>query len=292
MQTKDVYVLVGLDLSKMDAALIEYLHIAQGFYPLAHFIFLHNVKLNELPASLKKPEVLAEIRSEIHKKILAMVTESGLKESTYSVEVEMENFSEHAFLKVGKRVNANLVVLGNKQNLAGNGGLPLKLIRMWQVATMLVPETFRPNPQKITKAIDFSKYTPVINRIADQIIVHNQFGIEHAEAIYVSRVAWQFFPGPGPEELAKMVEDQSRARKERWKKEYPREKDLTVLSTTTESIATVISNYLTENQTDLVIMGVLGASSLTGLFMGSVTNEILSLPTSTTILLVKRQVTA
>ena len=135
--------------------------------------------------------------------------------------------------------------------------------------------------------IAFSKYGKT-----DQIIVHNQFGIEHAEAIYVSRVAWQFFPGPGPEELAKMVEDQSRARKERWKKEYPREKDLTVLSTTTESIATVISNYLTENQTDLVIMGVLGASSLTGLFMGSVTNEILSLPTSTTILLVKRQVTA
>lgn len=290
MKTREMNVLVGMDLSKMDEALIRYLSVAHGLYPLARFIFLHNVKLSELPADFKTPEMLEKIQRQVAGRLREMIDESGFTHENVSIEVTLENFSEHAFLKVGKRVGANLVILGNKQNLSGSGGLPQKLIRMWEVASLLVPETFNPQPKKIIKAVDFSRYTPVINKVANHILEHNQFGITKADAVYVARVSWQFFPGPSDAELRTILQDQKIARKKRWKKEFPQEDELIVLPTANQSIASVLSEYMEQQRADLIIMGVLGASSLTGLFLGSVSNELISNPTNCCILLVKRQV--
>lgn len=291
METKEINVLVGLDLSKMDEALIRFLAVAKGYYPLAHFTFLHNIKLTELPADYKTPDKLAEISERIKKRVGEMIETAGSFQERYSVEVTAENFSETAFLHVTKKIRTNLVILGNKQNFSGGGGLPQKLIRMWQIATLLVPETFNPRPAKIVQAIDFSRYTPVIQKVSKQILAHNQFGINKADAVYVSKVALQFFPGPSEAEIERIIKNDTVERRKRWKKEYPHEEELTVLPTTKKSIASRLSEYVKETGADLVIMGVLGASSLTGLFLGSVSNEFISQETNACILLVKRQAT-
>lgn len=206
----------------------------------------------------------------------------------YKVEVSSSNFTENAFLNTSKKMGAHLAIVGNKQTLAGRGGMARKLIRMWQVATLLVPETFNTTPHKIIQAIDFSKYTPTIKRVSEHIISHNKYGIKHIVPVYVSKVSWQFFPGPGEKELKKIIEDDSKAKKMRWEKENPESEPLTILSCTEKSIAVILSEHINQNKIDLAILGVLGVSSLTGLFLGSVSDELISQEMDACILLVKR----
>lgn len=288
MNVQEISVLVAMDMSPMDEALIQFIGVATKIYPLARFTFLHNIKLNELPEEYKTHEKIEEIRTNIRQRIEDMIAEAGTVPVGHSVEVTSHDFTERAFLTVSKRIDAHLAIVGNKQELTGGGGMARKLIRMWQIATLMVPETFNRNPQKIITAVDFSKYTPTVNRVAKRIVSYNKFGISQINPIYVSKVAWQFFPGPSPAEIKQIIEDDTRAKKRRWKREYPQEEELTVLPSKEKSIARVLGEYVNENDVDLVIMGVLGASSLTGLFLGSVSNELINQESNACILLVKR----
>lgn len=277
-----------MDMSPMDEALIRYIGVARNIYPKATFTFLHNIKMSELPPEYKSPEKLESISESIRERIHEMIREAGTVPKGYKVEISSANFTETAFLNISKKIGAHLAIVGNKQSLAGGGGMARKLIRMWQIATLLVPETFNEQPQKIMQAIDFSKYMPSIQRVSQQIIRHNQFGITKVEPVYVSKVSWQFFPGPGKKEIQKIIEDDSKAKKARWQKENPESEPLTVLSGTEKSVAVIFSEHINQNKIDLVILGVLGVSSLTGLFLGSVSNELINQETEACILLVKR----
>lgn len=288
MDIGEIKVLVAMDMSPMDEALIQYIGVARKIYPNATFTFLHNIKMSELPPEYKSPEKLETISQSIQERIQEMIEEAGTVPEGYQVEVSSSNFTENAFLNVSKKIGAHLAIVGNKQSLAGGGGMAGKLIRMWQIATLLVPETFNKQPQKIIQAIDFSKYTPTIKRVSQQIIFHNKFGIKEVEPVYVSKVSWQFFPGPGEKEIRKIIEDDTKDKKLRWQKENPESEPLTVVSGREKSIAVILTDYINQNSIDLVILGVLGVSSLTGLFLGSVSNELINQETDACILMVKR----
>lgn len=288
MDLREIEVLVAMDMSPMDKALIRYIGVARNIYPNATFTFLHNIKMSELPPEYKSPEKLETISQSIQERIYEMIEEAGTVPEGYKVEVTSSNFTENAFLNVSKKIGAHLALVGNKQSLAGGGGMASKLIRMWQIATLLVPETFNKHPQKIIQAIDFSKYTPTIKKVSQHIIQHNQYGITKVEPVYVSKVSWQFFPGPDEKEIIKIIEVDTKAKKTKWQKENPDSEPLTVLSGREKSIAVILSEYINQNKVDLVILGVLGVSSLTGLFLGSVSNELINQETDACILLVKR----
>ena len=287
MDIVDLNVLVAMDMSAMDEALIQYIGVARNIFPTATFTFLHNIKMSELPPEYKSPEKLETISKSIVDRMHEMIREAGTVPEEYNVEVSSSDFTENAFLNVSKKIGAHLAIVGNKQSLAGSGGMARKLIRMWQIATLLVPETFNRQPQKVMQAIDFSKYTPTITRVSRHIIRHNKFGIKKVEPVYVSKVSWQFFPGPGEKEIKKIIEDDSKAKKARWQSENPESEPLTVLSGTEKSIAVILSEYINQSKIDLAILGVLGVSSLTGLFLGSVSNQLINQETDACILLVK-----
>ncbi len=287
MDIEKINILVAMDMSPMDEALIQYIGVARNIYPNANFTFLHNIKMSELPPEYKSPEKLETISKSITERIHEMIETAGTVPQGYKVEVSSLSFTEHAFLNTSKKIGAHLAIVGNKQNLEGDGGMARKLIRMWRIATLLVPETFNKKPQKLMQAIDFSKYTPTINRVSAQIILHNQLGIKKVEPVYVSKVSWQFFPGPGEKEIKKIIEDDTKAKKARWQKENPASEPLTVLSGNEKSIAIILTEYINQTKVDLAILGVLGVSSLTGLFLGSVSNQLISQETDACILLVK-----
>lgn len=288
MEIKEMNVLVAMDMSPMDEALIKYVGIACKFYPLMKFTFLHNIKLSELPSEYKTAIKLERIAQSINEKIDEMISEAGTVPQGYKIEVSAMNFTETAFLNVSKKINAELAIVGNKQRLTGGGGMARKLIRMWQIATLLVPETFNEKPKKIIQAVDFSRYTSRINLVSQHIIQYNRLGIQKTDPVYVSKVSWQFFPGPGEKEIRKIIEEDTRTKKTRWLKEYPENEPLIVLPSTEKSIATTLAEYINDQRVDLVIMGVLGVSSLTGLFLGSVSNELINQESNACILLVRR----
>lgn len=49
MDIEEINVLVAMDMSPMDEALIQYIGVVRNIYPNAQFTFLHNIKMSELP---------------------------------------------------------------------------------------------------------------------------------------------------------------------------------------------------------------------------------------------------
>lgn|GEM_PF-936592 len=285
-----INILIGLDLSEMDEALIRYVQLVRKLYPVSTITFLHNVKISELPEEFRSQEKLAKIATGIKSKIKNLIEAGESIPEPYQVEVTLADFSEMAFLDISKRTDAKLVMLGNKQQLLGGGGLPQKLIRMLPLAVLLVPETFNPQPKRIVEAIDFSKYTDVVYRIGKQIMQHVSLDEFVIEPVYIAKVSWQFFPGPSQNDIKKILEEDAKLKQKKWSKSYPDSAALTIITNQDKNIASSLLDHVKKTKTDFLIMGAMGASSLTGLFMGSVANEIIQQETNTSILLVKRQI--
>lgn len=285
-----INVLVGLDLSEMDKFLVRYIRVVRKLYPIRSFTFLHNVKLSELPEELQVKDKLDRIEKEVHVKLHELIKSEAAISEPYNVMVSTDNFSELAFLGIQKRLDAKLLILGNKQQMEGSGGLPQKLIRMLPSAVLLVPETFNNHPEKIIAAIDFSNYSNVIYQVGRQIIQHSCREDLIIDPVYVAKVSWNFFPGLSENDIRERLEEDVAEKHKKWLKNHPDAPQLHFIRAGEKSIASNLLDYANRTQADIMIVGAKGASSLAHLFIGSVANELIQRETDLCILLVKRPV--
>ncbi|PSL42878.1 nucleotide-binding universal stress UspA family protein [Chitinophaga niastensis] len=280
--------LAGLDLSDMDAILINYIRLLEQWLPPAHITFLHNIKLSELPQELKAPVQLLKIAGSIEKKLNQLITATYTPSGSFTVIVTAEEFSELAFTAVLKKTGSELVLLGNKQDLEGSGGLNQQLIRMLPAAVLLVPETCRSMPSHILQAIDFSRHTQSILQWGQQINAFAPHGtILRLTPVYVSKMSYHFFPILSDEEVAASLKKEDADNLKKWRALFPGHGSLQLIHAHEKSIAATLLQYAINVHADVIILGVKGTASLTNLFMGSVANEMVQRETEVCLLLVK-----
>ncbi|MET3114983.1 nucleotide-binding universal stress UspA family protein [Pedobacter sp. CG_S7] len=283
-------VLIGLDLSEMDDSLISYIKVLHQLLPLGQITFIHNIKQSELPESLRSPEKLKVIANTIKHKLTTSIPKNIDFPCSYSTEVTLADYTELAFIKASKQFDTDLIVLGNKQHLEGNGGLSHKLIRVLPMATLLVPETFNPNPKLFVEAVDFSKYTPIVVKWGNHIEKLSSSSTLVFQPLYVSKVSWTFFPGLSLAEIRENTMLDTKKSALKWLKLYPDAAPLNVKAAEDKNIASTLKQYVRQQKVDFVILGVQGVTSLTTLFMGSVANEFIQMETDACLLLVKHTV--
>ncbi len=284
--TQQTNALVGLDLSEMDEALLKYIVYAQQIFTFKHITFIHNIKISELPEEYQSVANLEKISIQIKKRIQQKVSSILPEEINYAIEVLMEDFSELAFLKFSKTHVKDLLILGNKQGLEGNGGLPQKLVRVIpQAAVLLVPETFQQANKQIVGAIDFSKYSQAINQLAGSIIAQN--ADFQYRPVHVAKISWPIFVGLHDRVLENSLSEEIEKKKQRWTKEFPQAPALEIIKAKDKNIASVLLQYVKQQKSQLLILGVKGATSLTGLFLGGVANEVIQRETDCALLYIK-----
>ncbi|MEQ7800007.1 universal stress protein [Pedobacter sp. ASV1-7] len=288
--TPKLNILVGLDLSEMDKVLIQYIKLLSQLLPLNQVTFFHNIKQTELPESFKNQEKLNTIANTIKKKLATTIPSFIGDQLPHEIEVTFEDYSELPFIKTAKRKHINLAILGNKQNLEGNGGLAHKLIRMLSFETLLVPETYNPAPKEIIGAIDFSKYTSVVMQWGKLIQKHSKLQQLSFQPLHISKLSWQFFPGLSTSEIKEHTKADIKRKSEKWLKLYPGSIPLKIVPAEDKNIASALMYYIKQQKADLLILGVQGVTSLTTLFMGSVANEILHLQSDACLLFVKHNI--
>lgn len=288
--TAKINVIAGIDLSEMDQPLIQYLKLLGDLLPLNKVTFFHNIKQSELPESFKSTEQLNAIANTLKKKLSATIPTLIGDQIPYDIEVTFEDYTELSFTKVAKKKQSNLAVLGNKQNLEGNGGLAHKLIRMLPFETLLVPETYNATPKKIVEAVDFSKYTAKVMQWGTLIKKHSQLPELFFQPINISKLSWKFFPGLSNAEIRKNTQEDVKIKLEKWAKLYPNATPLKVIPAEDKNIASALMHYVKQERVDLMIMGVQGITSVTTLFMGSVANEVLNLESNACFLFVKHHI--
>lgn len=283
---KALDILVGLDLSMMDQHLVQYMGVLDHILDIKKVTYVHNLKLGELPKELLSPERISLIQSKIVTKLTSYFQEIGAGYE-FDVLVTVESYTELAFMNLAKRAKYDLLVLGNKQELEGNGALADKLIRIFPSATLLVPETFKTPITTIIDAIDFSKYTSIIMDWADRF-KNNSKGqtIDHS-AVYISKFYWGFHPSMTNKELEKATRDDIQEKQQKWNKRYANYSDIEVIPAEEKSTASALILYAKNKQADLMILGVKGSTGIKEIFLGGVANHLLHRPTNTCLLFVK-----
>ncbi len=283
---KALNIIVGLDLSEMDHYLIQYAKILDHILNVAQITFIHNLKLGELPKELIEEEQIKLIQQRIHKRIEEQISATEIT-YPYDIVVTMENYSEIAFSTLTKQKNYDLLLLGNKQQLTGNGALANKLIRLLPSATLLVPETFHVPIETVIDAIDFSRYTNSIMLWADRF-KNNSKGqrIKHS-AVHISKSYWSYLPMMTERELDKISLEDIREKEEKWNQAYAQYTDIDIVPAKNQNVAAALIQYAKTKKADLMILGVKGSAGIKDIILGSVANHVLHRPTDTCLLFVK-----
>ncbi|MVX35369.1 MULTISPECIES: universal stress protein [Myroides] len=283
---KALHILVGIDLSEMDQHLIDYMGVLDHILNIEKITFIHNLKLGELPKELVQPERIELLKTRIAEKVKRMI---GSTSATYQYEVQVhcESYSEVAFMNITKKHPFDLLVLGNKQELEGNGGLADKLVRIIPAATLLVPETYQTPVTTIIDAIDFSRYTSLIMGWADRF-KNNSKGqkIVHS-AVHVSKFYWGFYPTMTEKEWEKATREDIKEKQDKWNKKYANYSDIEIVPAEDKNISASLIQYARRKKADLMILGVKGSTGIKEIFLGSVANHLLHRPTNTCLLFVK-----
>lgn len=284
-KNKPFRILAGLDLTAMDQYIIQYVHHLAQTFDIKSVTFLHNIKLEDLTKEFLSTTVLNDIYQKVKTKLHKKVEKVGV-DFTYQIVVRMEAFSEAAFERLYKRDPFDLLVIGRKRGLDGNGSLSHKLVQLFPGSTLIVPQIRRTPIKKIVEAITFSKYTPSIlewgNRLREnQLHEEVEFLPVHiSKPFYTSLIRRGY-------ETDQVFQTDIKIKREKWNELYRENGDLEVLSCEDESIATALLKFMEEKDGDILILGVKGESRIREVFMGSVANDLLFRSMDIALLFVK-----
>lgn len=285
-RNKALEIVVGLDLSQMDQYLIQYIKVLDSVLNIQEVTFVHNIKTTELSKDYLTKESIENIKQRIHQRITEQVQQTKAS-YTFQIITTLHTYSELAFLELTKSKPYDMLLLGNKQHLNGNGALAQKLIRILPLAVLLVPETFKKNIANVIYAIDFSKYTPIIMNWADRFKNNDKNqSVEH-NAVHISKYSWGFYAMITDNQYDKASKQDITEKQKKWNQTYSNYSKIDIVGAKDQNIPAALMQYATEKQADLLILGVKGYSSIKEIFLGSVANHILQRPTNTCLLFVK-----
>lgn len=152
-------VMVGLDLTEIDEQLISYLNFLNTIYEFDSIYFIHVAKTLKLPDKIREkyPDVLAPIdeslTTDIRKKIDSVFTQTG----TTRIHVQVrEGDPEEEIMNWTGIKEIDLLVMGRKLDLEGEGRLPNRMSRMIHCSVLIVPEGIRNRMKNILIPVDFS----------------------------------------------------------------------------------------------------------------------------------------
>lgn len=277
-------ILVGLDLSKMDHFLFIYIETLDQILNIGQITFLHNIKITELPSEVLSENRLNEVRNKVKNKLEKDISSMRLKH-TYDVKVTSERFSETSFSKISDQQQFDLLILGNKQDLRGNGALANKLVRLFPAPVLLVPETFKTPIKTVVEAITFSKYTEAIVSWSKKFKINKKGDEIRKLPVYVSKVF--YYPLMPQKEIEQVTKEDIRAKEKLWHKKFPDMGKLNIATAEEKGIATTLHDFAKAQKAEIMVLGIKSDSIIKDLFIGSVANEILLRSTDLALLFIK-----
>lgn len=152
-------VLVAVDLTEMDETLVQYITLLSNKISVDRIYFFNVMKNLELPDHITKkyPDLVAPMDEATKKEIQYTIDEEAGNQlkAEYEIKVTDGNSAEK-ILKWAKIKEVDLIVLGNKSGLDGEGIVSGKVVKLAPCSVVMVPEVLPSNLQKIVVPIDYS----------------------------------------------------------------------------------------------------------------------------------------
>jgi len=286
-------VLLCLDLSIMDEALMKYTAMLTKYMGIEKIYLLHVTEDLELDEEIvsKYPNLMAPLDESI---------ESVIKDRAdkifegINVDIEIEAMEGEPFEKVlrwSKVKEIDLVVMGRKHHLPGSGFLPDKMAQLLLCSILFVPENVIAKLDRILVPFDFSEFSD--QALEQAIYLKNQYGAEV--------VCQHVYEVPhGYHTTGKSFEDFAKIMKENAVKKFEKHitnlenvdlKDIEVEYTLSEKkdLCQLVNHYANQIDADLIVAGSRGRTPMASLLLGSVAGKLIRHDNNLPLLVVKNK---
>lgn len=290
--------LIALELGAADDPVLNYMDFLTGFVPAHGLYFLHvlprfdllNMALEHSAESMVSN---MELNREVIGRMESDIRERMSKKSGMNIEVEVrEGNPLEELLRDTKKMEADLIVIGQKSGTSQHGILARNLVRRADCNALVVPDLAQMRLRKMLVPIDFSGNSARALRAAvalnqrlekpAQVIALNVYEMPNFSVYRIQKTR---------EQLKRMIEADRTEAFQHFIRTFVGGKEKEIQTALIEREAPGIAHYLMDyarkNQADLIVMGAKGHSKVELLLLGSVTEKMLSDNESVPTLVVK-----
>lgn len=282
---------VFLDLTPMDLLLIRYTSFLAELLKVEKIYFIHAFESSELPAEVSKlfPELDEPIDQVIEKELTDQVN-SQFSCTTCAKEIRVhKDDSITELLEWCQLEDVDLMVLGKKPAIKGSGTFTRKIAKLTYASVLLLPETARPDINRILAPVDFSTFSRISFRQAKYIAELSQAALT---CQHVYKLPTQYFPFLAATDRKLRTSTEKHVKKElnQFLKKTKLD-DGTIhcepLIDEKGDVARSIYNYAVENFIDLIVLGPKGSSHGDYFLMGSVCEKLMNYDNNIKMLIAK-----
>lgn len=283
--------LVALDLTEMDDALIQYTSIMAEHFQTQKVYFFHVVNSFELPEEVREsyPDLKAPTDESIQNAIEDKIEKQW--KSDYSCEkvVELkEGNPTDQLLKWIDIKNVDMLVMGRKRNLRGSGVLPQKVTKVAHSSILLVPEAVSHQLKTVVVPVDFSKHSKLA--MEEAISLTKKTGAELLMLNTYKVPSGYHTTGKSKEEFAEIMKGHAEKDFEKFLNKNNLGKDFHCdFIHDDDSPADTIFNYARSKNADMIIMGSKGRTGLASILLGSVTEKVINYDADIPLMVVKEK---
>jgi len=264
-----------MDLTKMDAILLNYVSFLCSIWGTEHIYFTHNIKqykLESLQDSFLEEGI--SIENIIDKELQRSIKEHYTAGIPYTILLTADDYTESILTHLSKEYKIDIMITGNKNELQGTGALNQKLVRMLDANVLLVPEKTRNQLKKVLIPTDFSSASA--NSFEEtQILIASSKG--EIEALHVYNIPSFFFPYINTEKAIDKTKKQLKEKVQQFKKRYKLTEDIDFkyMDRKEFSVVEAIEEHAENGDFDIIVVSARGGNKIASLFIGSVTNDLL-----------------
>ncbi len=285
-------IMVGLDLSEMDATLIKFASFVANTAKTNKIYFVNVVRSLHIPDEvLKEFPNLTEIAIEERKLAMKALVEQHFGNINVEVSyVIKEGVPSKKILQWEVDKDIDLIILGRKTTLKGKGFLTQRLARRASCSLLIVPEGAELGVKKIMVPSDFSEHSVIAMEQAIDIAERNGPGVEILCQNVYTVPAGYHYTGKSYDDFKEIMKNNARNDYKKFIKKIVKKgikiKTIYTLDENEDPVED-IHNMALKTKPDLIVIGAKGRTATTALFLGSMAERLVQLINKFPLLVVR-----
>ncbi len=287
-------VLVAVDLTEMDESLVSYIASFSNEIKLDKVYFFNVMKTLELPDEIasKYPDMVAPMDESIKTEIQYTIDEiaGNQLKADYEIIVTDGHTSEQ-ILKWAKIKEVDMILLGRKSTLKGEGIVSGKVAKLSPCSVVMVPEELPKHLKRMVIPLDFSK----TSKLAFEYGLYLASKIEglHLICLNIYEVPSGYhYSGKSYEEFADIMKKNAEETFEKFVEDFDT-KGVNIEAkfelNDNENIAEKIYHFSKENSATSIAIGSKGRTQAAALLLGSIAEKLIKMNSTIPLIIVKQR---
>ena len=287
-------VLVAVDLTDMDETLVQYVARLSNEIALDKVYFLNVTKSLQLPKEIitKYPDLVAPMDEVTKKEIQFTINKVAGNQLKADYEIKVtDGHRAEKILKWIKIKEVDLVVMGRKKGLSGDGIVTSKIVRLAPCSIVLVPQELPKEVKKLVIPIDYSHASQLAFEFA-LYFVKNIPGLELTCLNIYEVPSGYHYSGKTYEEFAQIMKKNAEESFNQFTAKFDL-RDITIKAkfelNKEDSIAEKIFKFSIEEKASVIVIGSKGRTQAASLLLGSISEKLIKLNDKMPLFVVKER---